>query len=174
MNVRALALPRAVPAAPYPLGVPRDARRPLALAWLGLALAALVGAGLFSLLLVLSRAPYTKELFATEFFRLALVVHVDLSVLTHESELELLRSLAELPGALEVAAMQRAPHRLTHLSQRIAASFHRFYTECRVVSDDEALTQARLWLCAGTKQVLANLLALLGVSAPESMERSDG
>ena len=69
-------------AACYTLAVPRDARRRLALAWLGLALAALIGAGLFSLLLVLSRAPYTKELFSNvEFFRLALVVHVDLSVL---------------------------------------------------------------------------------------------
>jgi len=69
-------------AAHYALAVPRDARRALGLAWLGLALAALIGAGLFSLLLVLSRAPYTKELFSdVEFFRLALVVHVDLSVL---------------------------------------------------------------------------------------------
>ena len=43
-----------------------------------------------------------------------------------------------------------------------------------MVSDDEALTQARLWLAAGTKQVLANLLGLLGVGAPESMHRIDG
>jgi arginyl-tRNA synthetase len=42
------------------------------------------------------------------------------------------------------------------------------------VSDDEGLTQARLWLCAATKQVIANLLWLLGVSAPERMEREDG
>ena len=42
-----------------------------------------------------------------------------------------------------------------------------------MLSEDPALTQARLWLCAGTKQVLANLLALLGVSAPEAMERAD-
>ncbi len=73
-----------------------------------------------------------------------------------------------------LAAEQRGPHRLTHASQNLAARFHRFYTECRVVSDDEGLTQARLWLCAGTKQVLANLLGLLGVSAPDSMERDDG
>jgi cytochrome c oxidase subunit I len=83
VNTRSLAFcgsPAA--AATYAVAVPRDARRRLALAWLGLALAALVGAGLFSLLLVLSRAPYTKELFSSvEFFRLALVVHVDLSVL---------------------------------------------------------------------------------------------
>jgi arginyl-tRNA synthetase len=60
------------------------------------------------------------------------------------------------------------------MAQDLASRFHRFYTECRVVSDDEELTQARLTLCAGTKQVLANLLGLVGVSAPEAMERVDG
>ena len=102
------------------------------------------------------------------------VADADLTLLTHETELDLLRALAEIPGKLALAAEQRAPHRLTHASQDLAARFHRFYTECRVVSDDEALTQARLWLSAATKQVIANLLGLLGVSAPESMERSDG
>jgi arginyl-tRNA synthetase len=102
------------------------------------------------------------------------VADVDLSVLTHDSELDLLRALAEVPGKLAIAAEQRAPHRLTHASQDLAAKFHRFYTECRVVSEDEALTQARLWLSTGTKQVIANLLGLLGVSAPEVMERVDG
>ena len=63
---------------------------------------------------------------------------------------------------------------MTHTSQDLAARFHRFYAECRVVSDDEALTQARLWLASGTKQVIANLLGLLGVSAPEVMDRVDG
>jgi arginyl-tRNA synthetase len=102
------------------------------------------------------------------------IADVDLSVLTHDSELDLLRALAEVPGKLATAAEQRAPHRLTHASQDLAARFHRFYTECRVVSDDEALTQARLWLATGTKQVIANLLGLLGVSAPEVMDRADG
>jgi len=66
----------------YALASPADARRRLATGWLWLAMAALVGAGLFSVLLVLARAPYTKDLFAVaDFFRVALVVHVDLSVL---------------------------------------------------------------------------------------------
>ncbi len=99
---------------------------------------------------------------------------VDLSLLLHESELDLLRAVAEVPSKLATAAELRSPHRLTHAAQDLAARFHRFYTDCRVVSEDEALTQARLWLCSGTKQVLANLLELLGVSAPEVMERSDG
>jgi arginyl-tRNA synthetase len=97
----------------------------------------------------------------------------DLSLLSTEPELDLLRDLAEVPALIATAAAQRAPHRLTHAAQDLAASFHRFYTECRVVSEDQALTQGRLWLSSATKQVLANLLGLLGVSAPESMERLD-
>jgi len=102
------------------------------------------------------------------------IAEVDLSALTHEAELDLLRALAEVPGLIREAADLRAPHRLAHGAQDLAARFHRFYTECRVVSDDDGLTQARLWLSAATKQVIANLLWLLGVSAPERMEREDG
>jgi arginyl-tRNA synthetase len=58
--------------------------------------------------------------------------------------------------------------------REVAERFHRFYTECRVLTDDDALTQSRLWLCVVARQTIANVLALLGVSAPESMERSDG
>lgn len=66
----------------YALAVPRDARRSLAAGWLGLAVASLVGAGLFSILLVLARAPYVKDALPfAGFFRVALIVHVDLSVL---------------------------------------------------------------------------------------------
>ena len=91
--------------------------------------------------------------------------------LTHDTELELLRVLADLPEQIRVAAELRAPYRLTKYAEDLAAEFHRFYTECRVVTEDEALTQARLHLSAATRQVLANVLALLGVSAPESMDR---
>ena len=111
---------------------------------------------------------------AAEGIALKSIADVDLSLLQHESELDLLRAVAEVPSRLATAAELRSPHRLTHDAQDLAARFHRFYTDCRVVSEDEALTQARLWLCTGTKQVLANLLELLGVSAPEVMERSDG
>jgi arginyl-tRNA synthetase len=97
----------------------------------------------------------------------------DLSLLEHEAETDLLRALADVPAVIERAAELRAPHRLAHASQDLAARFHRFYTECRVVSDDAPRTQARLWLCAATRQVLANLLGLLGVSAPDRMDRDD-
>jgi arginyl-tRNA synthetase len=98
---------------------------------------------------------------------------VDLSPLSSELELELLRALADAPALLRLAAEQRAPHKLTHAAQELAATFHRFYSTCRVVSDQPDLTQARLWLVAGTKQVLATFLGLLGVSAPASMDRLD-
>ncbi|HEX6331048.1 MAG TPA: arginine--tRNA ligase [Actinomycetota bacterium] len=97
----------------------------------------------------------------------------DLTLLTHEAELDLLRAVADVPGEIARAAELRAPHRLTHAAQDLAGRFHRFYTDCPVLSDDDALTQARLCLCVGAKQAIANLLGLLGVSAPEWMERSD-
>lgn len=98
---------------------------------------------------------------------------VDLSLLSSEAEVDLLREIAELPEQVVVAAELRAPHRLTHYARLLAERFHRFYAECRVVTDDEALTQARLWLVAGAKQSIANVLDILGVSAPEAMERTD-
>jgi arginyl-tRNA synthetase len=104
---------------------------------------------------------------------LAPIEDADLTLLTNEAETELLRALATVPAEIERAAALRAPHRLTHLAQDVAARFHRFYTECRVVSDEAARTQARLWLCHGAKQVLANLLDLIGVTAPERMDRED-
>ena len=79
-----------------------------------------------------------------------------------------------MPAKLAIAAEQRAPHRLTHASQDLAATFHRFYAECRVVSDDEALTQARLWLGLRDEAGHREPAGLLGVSAPEAMDRVDG
>ena len=98
---------------------------------------------------------------------------VDLRLLTHDAEIELLDALAAVPEVLDKAAAMRAPHRIAHASQDVAARFHRFYAECRVVGDDAELTQARLWLSRASKQVLGNLLQVLGVSAPERMERDD-
>jgi arginyl-tRNA synthetase len=105
--------------------------------------------------------------------RLRAVGDADLTLLVTEAETDLMRALAGIPGQISAAAQARAPHRITHVAQDLAARFHRFYTECRVVSQDQELTQARLWLCSTTKQVISNLLELLGVSAPESMERAD-
>ena len=102
------------------------------------------------------------------------ITETELGRLTHEAETDLLRGLAEVPAIITRAAELRAPHRLTHAAQDLASRFHRFYAECRVVGDDDELTQARLWLSWATMRVLANLLGLLGVSAPQRMDRTDG
>ncbi|MHB8512393.1 MAG: arginine--tRNA ligase [Actinomycetota bacterium] len=96
---------------------------------------------------------------------------VELEALHEEAELDLIRKIGELPEIVEVSSRLRAPHRIPRYAEELAAQFHAFYRDCRVVSDDEALTQARLQLCVAARTTLANALRLLGVSAPEKMER---
>jgi arginyl-tRNA synthetase len=93
----------------------------------------------------------------------------DLGLLGHPMEAALLRRLAGFEELVLLAAGQRAPHRLTRYAEELAAAFHRFYAECRVLSDDHALSSARWWLVNATRQVLANTLGLIGVDAPERM-----
>ena len=94
-------------------------------------------------------------------------------LLTHEKEGELLRALAEFPRVVQGASDLREPHRVARYLEDTAASYHRFYDSCRVLpmGDEEPgdLHRARLLLVAATRTVLANGLALLGVSAPERM-----
>jgi arginyl-tRNA synthetase len=92
-----------------------------------------------------------------------------LDLLTHDTEEELIRRIATFPEVVEYAAEERAPHKVARFAEELAEGFHRFYTECQVVSDDEALTRARYWLCVATRQTLVNALGLLGVSAPDRM-----
>lgn len=94
---------------------------------------------------------------------------VELTELVHEAERDLMRLLAEFPEVVEVSAKLRAPYRLTYYAREVAEAFHSFYRHCRVITEDAGLTQARLWLSDATRQVLANVLAILGVSAPERM-----
>lgn len=94
----------------------------------------------------------------------------DVSLLTHESELALIRKILELPEILELAATQLAPHHLTFYAQDLAAVFHAFYRDCRVVDASEPqLTRARLMLVHAARLTLARTLELLGVTAPERM-----
>jgi arginyl-tRNA synthetase len=97
------------------------------------------------------------------------VEEADLGLLTHPMEGALLRRLAAYEELILMAAHQRAPHRLTRYAEELAAAFHRFYGECRVLTDDHALSSARWWLVHSTRQVLANTLGLIGVDAPERM-----
>ena len=93
----------------------------------------------------------------------------DLTLLAHESEIALLRKMSEFGELVADAARDRAAFRLTHYAQDLAALFHQFYTNCRVIGEDEALMRARLALANGARIVLAKTLDLLGVSAPERM-----
>jgi arginyl-tRNA synthetase len=93
----------------------------------------------------------------------------DLSLLVHPAELELARLFSQLPEVVEQAARDLAPFRLARYAEELATGFHSFYTRCQVIGDDEALTQARLYLADATRNVLALVLHLLGVSAPERM-----
>jgi arginyl-tRNA synthetase len=88
-----------------------------------------------------------------------------------ESEVELMREIANFEEVALVAARQRAPYRVAKYAEELARQFHRFYTECRVVTEDPTLTRARLALSRAAKQALTNALGLLGVDAPEVMER---
>ncbi len=100
---------------------------------------------------------------------------VDLSLLGHQRELALLRALHELPDTVLRACRERAPHQVTTWVRELAASFHGFYHDCRVMGDgiDEGLSQARLWLVEGVRIGLVVALDLLGVTAPEEMWREE-
>ncbi|MCX2732258.1 arginine--tRNA ligase [Saccharopolyspora sp. NFXS83] len=101
------------------------------------------------------------------------VEEADLSLLAHEREGDLIRTLGEYPRVVLSAAELREPHRIARYLEEVASAYHKFYDACRVLQpgDDQAnpLTVARLQLCEATRQVLANGLGLLGVTAPDQM-----
>ena len=94
---------------------------------------------------------------------------VDLSSLTHDSELALMRKMDDFGEVVALAARDRAPFRLTHYAQELAGCFHQFYTNCRIIGADDDVRDARLALADACRTVLALTLSLLGVSAPERM-----
>ncbi|HEY6317601.1 MAG TPA: DALR anticodon-binding domain-containing protein, partial [Acidimicrobiia bacterium] len=101
------------------------------------------------------------------------ILETDLAPLRHERELDLLRALDTYADVVAEAATLRAPHRVTTWVRELAALFHGFYRDCRVLSDDAALTQSRLWLSEAARVGLANALGLLGVGAPDEMTHLD-
>ncbi|APT93734.1 arginyl-tRNA synthetase [Corynebacterium phocae] len=97
----------------------------------------------------------------------------DLSLLTHDKEGVLIRTLGEFPEVVKTAATLREPHRIARYAEQLAAVFHRFYDQCQILpkADEEAapIHSARLALAAATRQTLANALNLVGVRALEKM-----
>jgi arginyl-tRNA synthetase len=100
---------------------------------------------------------------------LAALPKVDLAPLSSERSLALVAKLAEFPDMLTHAASELAPHAVAFYLRELAAEFHSFYNAERVLVDDAAERDARVALLAATRQVLANGLAVIGVSAPERM-----
>lgn len=92
-----------------------------------------------------------------------------LDALRHDSELQLMRKLASYEELIPEAARQRAPQKVSHYAEELASYFSGFYRDCKVVSEDRELTNARLTLCVASRNVIADALGMLGVSAPERM-----
>jgi arginyl-tRNA synthetase len=98
----------------------------------------------------------------------------DLGLLTDPTEAALARKLGEFAGLVESCARDRAPFRMTHYAEELAAHFHGFYAACQVLPSegrpvDEGLSRARLAACDACRRVLALTLTMVGVSAPQSM-----
>ena len=93
----------------------------------------------------------------------------NLDLLKHEAEIDLMKMLAKLPEEIKMIAESRQPHHLTTFAYDLATAFHSFYNNCRVNTDNKELAQARLYLVNAARQVLKNVLTLLGISAPEQM-----
>ena len=94
---------------------------------------------------------------------------VDVDLLALPEEMEIIKFLASFPEVVEGSASSMEPHRITFFLQDLATAFHSYYNKTRVVTEDENLSRARLYMVSAAKVVVKNALTLLGVSAPESM-----
>jgi arginyl-tRNA synthetase len=92
-----------------------------------------------------------------------------LAPLVHSAELSLARKLAGFPQVVAGVVEHLAPHRLARYARDVAADFHQFYAECKILTEDSETRLARLALCLAAKSVLARALSLAGVSTPDSM-----
>jgi len=99
----------------------------------------------------------------------AAATHADVARLTLDEELALAKMLNRYPEVVEAAAQNHEPHRLTFYLQDLAAKFHSYYNQHRVIVEDPEMTRARLYLVNAVKIVLGNALRVLGISAPEQM-----
>jgi arginyl-tRNA synthetase len=93
----------------------------------------------------------------------------DLELLTHESEIRLIKAMLEFPEIIQAAAQNKEPHRVINFLNSLASDFTTFYHDCRILGEDEKLMHARATLANAVAQVLANGLGILGISAPDRM-----
>ena len=102
-------------------------------------------------------------------FVLPALDETDFSLLTHENEIDIIHKLMELPEEINYSAVHLEPYRIAVYAQDLAALFHSFYTNCRVLGVEEPLRAARLWLIQGVATAIAKCLHMLGVQAPKQM-----
>ena len=93
----------------------------------------------------------------------------DTSLLIEVAEIELLKQLNQFPETMATVLESLEPRSIANYLQTLAATFHKFYTECHVITDDEKLSQARLALISATRNILSEGLEILGISSPERM-----
>jgi arginyl-tRNA synthetase len=93
----------------------------------------------------------------------------DVSLLKTPPELTLIRRLLQLPEIIETVAITLEPHHIAYYAQDLATIFHVFYRDCRVVTENEAMTKARLKLVRSVQIVLAKTLNLMSMTAPDKM-----
>lgn len=93
----------------------------------------------------------------------------DLSLLTHETEITLIKKLLAFPGVIQTAAANREPHKLITYLNELASNFTSFYHDCRIIGESDELMHARSELAQATATVLANGLQILGITAPKRM-----
>ncbi len=94
---------------------------------------------------------------------------VKLELLSTPEELEIIKLLAAYPETLEGSALAMEPHRMTVYLTNLATSFHSYYNKTKVVTEDDDLSRARLYMVFAARIVVRNALTLLGISAPEKM-----
>ncbi|MDR9414764.1 MAG: DALR anticodon-binding domain-containing protein, partial [Gracilimonas sp.] len=94
---------------------------------------------------------------------------VDLSLLTHSSEITLIKTMLKFPETIGNAARLREPHHVITFLNELASAFTTFYHDCRILGEDKNLAQARMELAKAVSQVLRNGLGILGISAPDQM-----
>ena len=93
----------------------------------------------------------------------------DSNLLNKESELNLLKQISDFPTVINNACTKLEPQSISIYLNEIASDFHKFYNDCKVISNDSEKTKSRLALISATKVVLKNGLSILGISAPEKM-----
>ncbi len=95
--------------------------------------------------------------------------HIDATLLTEPSEMDLIRMLAAFPQEIVMAAEKYDPSRINRFVIDLASAFHRFYGNCRIQGADPAVQQARLALCIGVKNAIFNVLTMFKINVPEKM-----